>query len=65
MQDLNVQLPLFQVGAVDVGDLEFPALGGTQIGGHVAYLVIVEVQPSHGILGLRFSRFFFDADGRA
>src|SRR5690554_3454675 len=61
--DLNVQLPLLKVKAVDVGDLQFATLGRLQAFSQIDNLFIVEIKAGYGIAGLRLLWFFFQRYG--
>ncbi|MNO89191.1 hypothetical protein D3C76_806680 [compost metagenome] len=63
--DFHRQSALFEIGPVDVGDLQFAAGGGPDAPGDVHHLLVVEVEPGHRIVGFRFLRLFLDADGPA
>ena len=49
---LDAELAATEVLAVDVGDLEFAARRGFQVGGDVEHLVVVEIEARHGEVGL-------------
>ena len=59
----DVQFPAFEVGPVDVGDLELSARRGFEPRRDIEHAVVVEVQARHGIGRLRPRRLFLEADG--
>ena len=62
---LNVQVALLQVHAVEVGNFQLAAMTGLDLPRQVAYLVVIEVEAGYGVVGLRFCGLLFDADDLA
>ena len=62
---LDVQLAALEIGAVDVGDLEFAARRRLEAGGDVDHLLVVEIEPGHGPVRLRLLRLLLDRDRAA
>ena len=60
---LDVELALFEVDRVDVGDFEFAAGRRLDVLGDVDHLVVVEVQPRYRVVRLRLGWLFFDRNG--
>ncbi|MCY1417889.1 hypothetical protein D9M71_334340 [compost metagenome] len=60
--DLHRQPVLLQVYPVQVGNLQLAPRRRLDIFGNLDHVLVVEVQPGHGIAGLRLGRFFFQAD---
>ena len=60
--DFHLQLLLLEVAAVDIGDFEFAAGRGLDVGRNAANLGIVKVQAGDRIVGLGCLGFFFDTD---
>ena len=59
-EEFHVQLTPLHVDAVDVGDFKFSAGRGTQTRGDVDNLVVVEVEPRHGVGGFGADGFFLE-----
>ena len=59
--DFDVELALFQVQTVQVGDFVFAACGGFEALGQVYDPVVVEVQAGDGVAGLGGLGLFFEA----
>ena len=60
--DLDVELALFEVEAVEVGDFQFTARRGLEVAGEVDDLVVVEVEAGDGVVGFGLLRFLFEAE---
>ena len=63
-QDLDLEVTALQVGAVDVGDLQFAAGRGLQRPGDVDHVRGVEVQPGHCVVRLRLLRLLLQRGRR-
>src|SRR5206468_5573079 len=61
-QLFDVQLTAFEIGAVDVGDLELAPGRRLQRGGDVDDLIVVEIQPRYCIRRFGGRGLFLDAD---
>ena len=48
----DVQLPLLQIGRIDVSDFEFSARGGPDPGGYIDDSIVIEIQSGDGVVGL-------------
>ena len=62
-EGLDAQPAALQVDAVDVGDLELPARRWPDRLRDGHHLVVVEIQPRHGVVRLRVPGLFLDVDG--
>ena len=60
-EELDAQCALFQVHAVQVGDLILAAFAGLQYGGFLAYCAVVEIEAGHGVIALRMLGFLLQA----
>src|SRR5215467_13390208 len=58
--DLDMQLPTFKVGAIDVSDLELPAGRRSELCGNVEDLVVVKIKASHGDVRPGLTGFFLN-----
>ena len=57
------EVPLLEVEAVEVGDLQFSPGGGPEAFRQFHDMSIVEVQAGHGVVGFRAGRLFFEGQG--
>ena len=64
-QHLHAQLPLLQVDAVDVGDLQLAARRRPQRLGDGHHVAVVEIEADHGQVGPGRGRLFLDGNGPA
>ena len=64
-ESLDVELAAAEIGAIDVGDLQLAARGGFQSGRDLEHLIVVKVQPRHGVGGAGLSRLFFERQNLA
>ena len=63
--DLDIELALFEVEAVEVGDLEFATGRRLEVAGAVDDRVVVEVEAGDGVVGFGLLRLFFEAQDLA
>ena len=61
--DFHLQLPQFQVAAVDVGDFQLASGRWLDVSRDVAHLLVVEIQTRYRVVALGSLGLFFDADG--
>ena len=59
-KDLDIEVATFQVGAVDVGDLELAACRRLDVGGDVEDVIVVKVEPGDRDIRLRMLGLFLD-----
>src|SRR5580693_4687602 len=59
-QNLDKQIAAFQVGGIDIGNLDFTAGGRLDFGSNVDDVVVVKIKASHSYVGFRLLRLLFD-----
>ena len=62
-QKLDIEVAMFQVDAVEVGDFQLSARGWLQVLSVFDDAVVVHVQAGHAVVALRLLRFLLDRDG--
>src|SRR5215212_3398438 len=62
--ELDPQLPALEVVDVDIRYLQLTPIRGCEVGGHVEYPVVVEVQARHGVVRPGPLRLLLDAEDR-
>ncbi|MCY1554932.1 hypothetical protein D9M68_915460 [compost metagenome] len=60
---MDVEVTTLQVGLVDAGDFQLATIRGFYLLGDLDYVVVIEIQASHCIMGLGLEWFFLDGNG--
>src|SRR5690606_15986814 len=58
--DFHAQAALFEIDAVDIGDLVFAAGGGLEFAGDIHYAVVIKIEAGHRVVGFRMRGLLHD-----
>ena len=61
-QKNDIQIAIFQIDAVQIGNLKLASADGFNCFGILYYPVVIEIQTRYTVIGLRFLRLLLDGD---